>query len=207
MAGITRKSPRNPIAGLTGVALLGLLAAFFAWQGAEPLWLALGRGEAGTATVTRCDPVTGEPALESDPARNTQATSEPSAAPQPPPEVRDGLGTEGTYRCVVFTADSSGREVSDVDLLGAGAAAERVGEQVPARMLSLVPGARAYAGPAAGLHLRWGLGLALVLACGAGIAWVSGATRLEQGRYRWLAVLLSFAWPVVLTTGFLVASF
>lgn len=207
MAGITRKSPRNPIAGLTGVALLGLLAAFFAWQGAEPLWLSLGRGEDGTATVTRCDPVTGEPIHEAHSAVDVETAVEPSPAPQPAPEVRNSSGAEGTYRCVVFTSDSSGRVISDVDLLGAGAAAEQLGEQVPARMLSLAPGARAYAGPPAGLHLRWGLGLALVLACGAGIAWVSGATRLEQSRYRWLAVLLSFAWPVVLTTGFLVASF
>jgi len=33
---------------------VGLVALFFAWFGAEPLWLSLGHGTAGTATVQSC---------------------------------------------------------------------------------------------------------------------------------------------------------
>jgi hypothetical protein len=81
---------------------------------------------------------------------------------------------------------------------------------------------QAYALTGAALHLRWALGLALVLACGAGIAWASGATRLDGARprlrsprRRWLsvtaptrwAVLLCFAGPLLLAAGFLAASY
>jgi hypothetical protein len=36
------------------VLVLGLLAAFLAWVSAEPLWLAVGHGARGTATVRTC---------------------------------------------------------------------------------------------------------------------------------------------------------
>jgi hypothetical protein len=48
------KGPRNPVVGLVCLVLLGLLAAFFAWFSAEPLWLTLGHGVTGTATVSTC---------------------------------------------------------------------------------------------------------------------------------------------------------
>jgi hypothetical protein len=37
--------------GLPALLVLTLAAAFFAWVSAEPFWLALGRGQTGTATV------------------------------------------------------------------------------------------------------------------------------------------------------------
>jgi hypothetical protein len=46
--------PRRPAAGLFGLLALGLIAAFFAWVSAEPFWLAVGHGDRGSATVTRC---------------------------------------------------------------------------------------------------------------------------------------------------------
>ncbi|MDR7324198.1 MULTISPECIES: hypothetical protein [Catenuloplanes] len=46
--------PRNPATGLPLLVVLALLTAFFAWVSAEPLWLAVGHGTPGTATVTRC---------------------------------------------------------------------------------------------------------------------------------------------------------
>jgi hypothetical protein len=48
------RKPRHPAAGLTALLVLALLAGFFAWTSAEPLWLALGHAERGTATVTKC---------------------------------------------------------------------------------------------------------------------------------------------------------
>jgi len=51
---IRTRPPRRPAAGLACVVVLGLLAAFFGWFSAEPLWLSLGHGEPGTATVVDC---------------------------------------------------------------------------------------------------------------------------------------------------------
>jgi hypothetical protein len=45
---------RPPIAAMSSLIALGLLAAFFAWVSAEPFWLAMGHGDTGTATVTTC---------------------------------------------------------------------------------------------------------------------------------------------------------
>jgi hypothetical protein len=46
--------PRRPVLGLLALIVFGLLAAFFAWVTAEPLWLAVGHGTRGTATVIHC---------------------------------------------------------------------------------------------------------------------------------------------------------
>lgn len=56
---VTKSSVRHGKPLRLGVALpviilLALLSAFFSWVSAEPLWLALGHGTEGTATVTRC---------------------------------------------------------------------------------------------------------------------------------------------------------
>jgi hypothetical protein len=51
---IRARSQRSPAAGLTWLVVLGLLAAFFGWFSAEPLWLSLGHGVPGTATVVDC---------------------------------------------------------------------------------------------------------------------------------------------------------
>ncbi len=48
------KPPRSLGFALPFVILFGLLSAFFSWVSAEPLWLAVGHGTHGTATVTRC---------------------------------------------------------------------------------------------------------------------------------------------------------
>jgi hypothetical protein len=45
---------RRPGAGLVALLALGLLAVFFAWVSAEPVWLAVGHGSRGTATVASC---------------------------------------------------------------------------------------------------------------------------------------------------------
>ncbi len=49
-----RRNTRRPWIGLAALVLLALLAAFFAWFSAEPLWLSLGHGTPGTATVVSC---------------------------------------------------------------------------------------------------------------------------------------------------------
>lgn len=48
------RDPRRPALGLPTLVILASLAAFFGWVSAEPLWLALGHAERGTATVTGC---------------------------------------------------------------------------------------------------------------------------------------------------------
>lgn len=48
------KPPRNPAFGFAGVILFSLVASFFAWVSAEPLWLAVGHGDRGTAIVASC---------------------------------------------------------------------------------------------------------------------------------------------------------
>lgn len=53
-AKVTASPRRRPGLSLAAVVVLSLLAAFFAWVTAEPLWLAVGHGDAGTATVTQC---------------------------------------------------------------------------------------------------------------------------------------------------------
>ena len=120
---------------------LSLLAAFFAWQSAEPLWLALGHGVPGTAEVTVCD--------AADPTEEalTSRTEEPTVP----------------YPCVVFTARHGEFRAVDITLRGAGEAAHTPGSRIPARMIS-PDRDRAYAADPVGLHLRWSLGMLLVLA-------------------------------------------
>ncbi|GAA4205372.1 hypothetical protein [Actinocatenispora rupis] len=48
------RAPRRPGVGLPLLVVFALLAAFFAWVGAEPFWLAVGHADRGTVTVTRC---------------------------------------------------------------------------------------------------------------------------------------------------------
>ncbi|SCG18508.1 hypothetical protein GA0070610_4853 [Micromonospora echinofusca] len=88
-----------------------------------------------------------------------------------------------------------------------GVAAERTatGATLPARMTG-PGGGTAYAdtGPAA--HLRWLLGLLVVLGCAAGIARWTGSTRIADPRARRWAVTGALAGPLVITAGFLVAA-
>ncbi|SCL53829.1 hypothetical protein [Micromonospora peucetia] len=88
-----------------------------------------------------------------------------------------------------------------------GVAAEETatGTTLPARMTGPDSGtAYADTGPAG--HLRWLLGLLVVLGCGAGIARWTGATRLADPRLRRWAVTGALAGPLVITLGFLVAA-
>jgi hypothetical protein len=174
------RPPRHPAVALPATILLGLLSAFFAWQAAEPLWLAMGHGVPGTATATNCDPIDGE--------------------------VAEGRATIGsTYPCVAFEASGGSFLATDVTLVGAGPAARVHGASTPARMVA-ADRERAFAANPVALHLRWSAGLLLVFACGAAIAWATGAHRLDDARYRRQAVLLSFAGPLLLTVGFLTAA-
>lgn len=158
--------PRSPLAGLAWLVVLGLLAAFFSWFSAEPLWLSLGHGVSGTATVVSCSV----------------------------------HGIEG--RCADFTPADGAYPATRVALLGVGRVA--AGRQVSARMVSS-RGWQAYAGDRTGLYLRWIPGLLLVVLCGLGIAWGTGATRLP-GRGRAFAVLACLAGPILLAAGLFAAA-
>ncbi|WJK34190.1 hypothetical protein [Solwaraspora sp. WMMA2065] len=45
---------RRPATGIAWIVVVAAAAAFLGWVSAEPLWLAVGRGVNGTATVTDC---------------------------------------------------------------------------------------------------------------------------------------------------------
>jgi hypothetical protein len=169
-----RKPPpelRDPRRGLAALVLLALLATFFAWVTAEPIWLAVGRGVSGTATVTAC------------------------------------TGSGVAQRCHGdFTAADGGFTTEAIRLLGVPAGSNADGSQLAARMVG--PDSRsAYAGTGAVIHLRWALGLIFLLACGVGIVWATGALRLEDRRSRRRAAIAGLAAPLLLTIGFLAATF
>lgn len=165
------KAPRRPGLGLTTLVLLSLVAAFFAWVSVEPLWLAIGHGDRGTATVTTC------------------------------------TGTGVGQRCVgEFTAADGQFTVAKVSMLGVGEQARQSGTTVTARMVSS-DGRSAYVGGRLSLHLRWIVGLAIVLACGLGIALATGATRLDGRRDRFRAFTISLAGPLLIVIGFLAMTF
>jgi hypothetical protein len=159
---------RRPAAGLTGLLVLALLAAFFGWVSADPFWLAVGHAETGTAIVTRC--------------------------------AGSGLGA----RCVgTFTAPDFHRDRVALSALPPGA--HHKGVRLPARMVS-AGGRIAYAGNPTALHLRWLLGMALVVLCGFGIGWVTGAGRLADHRARVAGYAASVAAPLLLLIGMLIVS-
>lgn len=163
------RPPRRPAIGLPALVALALLAAFFGWVSAEPLWVALGHAEGGTVTVTRCS--------------------------------GEGLrqGCVGEFTGEAFT-------VAEVTLIGVEVADRRAGAAVAARMVS-PDGRGAYAGDGLTLHLRWAVGLVLVLGCGFGIALATGARRLPSRPARLGALATSLVAPVLVVAGFLLASF
>jgi hypothetical protein len=162
--------PRRPAFGLAALVVLGLVAAFFAWVSAEPLWLAMGHGERGTATVTHC---------------STKGVS---------------------YQCAAFTAAGGRYVVENVALFGTDREHRpKQGTSMPAEMVSQRSD-RAYVVDALGLNLRSGIGLGLVLLCGLGIAWATGALRLDDPRSRRRAFLACVGAPLLLTLGFLAAT-
>src|SRR5256714_5273236 len=101
-----------------------------------------------------------------------------------------------TRRCVDFTAERDGFVAGKVTLLGTGPV--QPGGTIQARMVSAT-GSAAYAGSSA---WRWLPSLVGVLACGFGIAWLTGAYRLP-GRRRLTGLALSLAGPLALTAGML----
>jgi hypothetical protein len=148
--------------------VLGLLAAFFGWFSAGPLWLTLGHGVSGTATVVDCS-VHGIPG-----------------------------------RCAEFTPSSRAYPATQVALLGLGQVS--TGQRVAAKMVS-AHGWQAYAGDRGSLDLRWISGLTLVLLCGVGIAWGTGAARVAGRWRRILLVLASLTAPVLLAAALFAAAF
>ncbi|MEU8079406.1 hypothetical protein AB0B31_28670 [Catellatospora citrea] len=164
------RPPRRAGVAMPLLILFGLVAAFFSWVSAEPLWLAVGHGKTGTLTVTSC------------------------------------AGSGLLQRCVGefatpardFTADS-------VSVLGPPGQAE--GLSAPARMVG-AGSHRAYVtNGTGGLHLRWMVGLSIVLFCSICIVFATGALRLPGRHERLAAVGLSFAGPLLITIGFLAATF
>ncbi len=164
------RAPRRARVAMPLLILFALLAAFFSWVSAEPLWLALGHGRIGTLTVTSC------------------------------------AGSGLLQRCVgEFATPSRDFTAVSVDVLGPPGQAE--GLSAPARMVG-ENSHRAYvANGTAGLHLRWIVGLSLVLLCSVAIVFATGALRLPQRRHRLAAVGLAFAGPFLITIGFLAATF
>jgi hypothetical protein len=161
---------RHPAVGLTGLLLLALLGSFFAWVSAEPLWLALGHGDRGTATVLGC--------------------------------TGSGLGQQCRGD---FTADGNSFTAWDVRLAGVGPEGREPGTQAPARMAGAGSGT-AYLGTGTGpLHLRWSVGMVMVLLTGLGIGLATGALRLPGGWPRRAALLAGVAAPVLLAAGFVTA--
>jgi hypothetical protein len=122
--------------------------------------------------------------------------------------VTSCVGGGVTQRCAGQFATRDGRfTVTRVTLLGVPPGQREPGATAPARMVSL-DSHQAYLGNTGTLlHLRWILGFALVLICGYAVAGVTGARRLETGRARRTAVLLSLAGPLALLAGFLIAAY
>ncbi|MCW6007344.1 hypothetical protein K1W54_22775 [Micromonospora sp. CPCC 205371] len=166
------KPPRSPAVGLVGLVVLALLATFFAWVSAEPLWLAVGHGDSGTATISEC--------------------------------TGSGVG----QRCVgEFSAANGAFTAEGIRLVGVADGESTAGSTVTARMVGADSG-RAYVGDAAAVrHLRWALGLILVMLCGLGLVWVTGARRLEDRWSRRTATVTALAAPLLVTVAFLASTF
>jgi hypothetical protein len=114
----------------------------------------------------------------------------------------DGIARRcvGTFTDGAFTA-------GEVALLGVDAAERRAGVTVPARMVDRQSRQAFVDASGALVHLRWVIGVLLVLLCGLCIAGTTGARRLESARARRRAVLLSLAGPLALLVGFLAMSY
>ncbi|WP_116068365.1 hypothetical protein [Asanoa ferruginea] len=165
------RRPRQLRAALGMLIVLALTGTFFAWVTAEPIWLAVGRGDTGTATVAGC--------------------------------VGSGL----TQRCRGSFATADGRYTTEgVRLIGVSRAQTLSGTQVRAQMVH--PGsATAYLESRMLMTLRWLLGVLLVLLTGVGIVLATGALRLEDRRARRTAAVCGLAAPLLVTIGFLAATY
>ncbi|MFU8852978.1 hypothetical protein ACNAW0_18605 [Micromonospora sp. SL1-18] len=120
--------------------------------------------------------------------------------------ITDCTGGGLTQRCRGFFLADGGRFVGHgVRVSGVPAERSATGSALPARMTG-PGGTTAYADAGAGRHLRWLLGLLLVLGCAAGIARWTGATRLPHRRQRRWAVAATLAGPALIAAGFLAAA-
>jgi hypothetical protein len=104
-------------------------------------------------------------------------------------------------RCGEFVA-SDNAFTAQVTLLGPTAEAASKGTTIRAEMVSK-SSTIAYAGDPSSLYLRWISGLTIVLLCGFGIAWSTGAFRLGGRRARAVAFLASVGGPILITVGML----
>jgi hypothetical protein len=89
-----------------------------------------------------------------------------------------------------------------VTLLGPASTHASAGQKLDAQMVSR-DSSLAYAGNSTDLLLHWIPGVVLLVLCGFGIAWATGALRLVGGRIRSLALLGSFGGPILLFAGML----
>jgi hypothetical protein len=104
-------------------------------------------------------------------------------------------------RCTgTFTATGGAFSAQRVALASLPVQARRQGARVSAAMVSR-RGWIAYAGAPRALHLRWALGLLLVILCGLAIAWATGASRLPDRRARIGGYVTSVAAPLLLLAG------
>ncbi|MFC4047604.1 hypothetical protein ACFO1B_55155 [Dactylosporangium siamense] len=110
---------------------------------------------------------------------------------------------DGVLRRCYATFQSDVRAaVAGVPLVGAD---DAPGTTLDARMRA--GGRIAYAGNPSGLRVRWTVGLALILLCGAALCWATGAGRLGRLRTRLAAYAVTVAAPLVLGLGVLIASY
>jgi hypothetical protein len=124
-----------------------------------------------------------------------------------------GHGTTGTAtvvsktdRCrVTFAAAGGGFTTSTVDLAGVDPDQCTVGTAVPAQMVS-ADAARAYVADRAGVRLRWAVGAGVLLLCGWGIAWATGARRF-RGWQRRTAITVSLSAPLVIAATMLAVTY
>ncbi|WP_232290215.1 hypothetical protein [Micromonospora sp. ATCC 39149] len=120
--------------------------------------------------------------------------------------IGECTGTGLTQRCRgIFTAEGERFIAFGVRVSGVPAERTAAGSTLTARMTG-PSGDTAYADTGAGRHLRWLLGLLLVLACGTGIARYTGAARLADRRARRWAVTAAVAGPLMIGVGFLAAA-
>ncbi|MEV4618095.1 hypothetical protein AB0J74_05160 [Asanoa sp. NPDC049573] len=165
------RRPRQLRAALGMLVVLALAGTFFAWVTAEPIWLAAGRGDTGTATVAGC--------------------------------VGSGL----TQRCRGSFAAADGRYTTEgVRLIGVSRAQTATGTRFQAQMVH-AGSATAYLENGMLMTLRWLLGVLLVLLTGVGIVLATGALRLEDRRARRTAAVCGLAAPLLVTIGFLAATY
>ncbi|MEV0136645.1 hypothetical protein AB0H83_50505 [Dactylosporangium sp. NPDC050688] len=105
-------------------------------------------------------------------------------------------------RCSATFQFESGAAVTGVPVVGAD---DAPGTTLDARMRT--GGRIAYAGNPSGLRVRWTVGFALILLCGAALCWATGAGRLGRFRTRLAAYALTAAAPLVLGLGILAATY